>query len=301
MDRLQERFRLLAYRIKCKANNSIQDLYRTLTEKEYSRIVNQKEIRVAGLRRTGNHAIICWMEEQQKSTSNVYHLNNLKVNENPYRYKYQNLSYYHPQHQWAIAQYKKQARGELLQRDCLIYSYEDYSLKQIFSAHFENKHDLYIGKTLQRYDVLIIRDPFNLLASRLKNNFLPVKSKQKSFIDLWIEYAKEYLGETNYLKHNKICVNYNLWVKNRDYRHKLAQKLNIEFTDAGIDKVLSHGGGSSFDGKSLDGKATTMDTSNRWKYFVDNPTYLGLIKNKKILNYSHKIFGFIPGTEILFK
>lgn len=139
MNRLEERLSLLAYRIKCKANNSIQDLSRLLTEKNHSRIVNQKEIRVAGLRRTGNHAVICWMEEQQKSTSNTYHLNNLKINENPYRCKYQNLSYYYPQHQWAIAQYKKQAQGEFIERDCLIYSYEDYSLPQIFSDRFEKK------------------------------------------------------------------------------------------------------------------------------------------------------------------
>ena len=241
------------------------------------------------------------MEQQQKSTSKTYHLNNLKVNENPYRCKYQNLIYYYPEHQWAIAQYKKQAEGKFIERDCLIYSYEDYSLKQIFSKRFEKKHDLYLGKTLKRYDLLIIRDPFNFLASRLKNNFLPVKSKRKSVIDLWIEYAREYLGETNYLKHHKICVNYNFWVKNRDYRHDLAQKLNIKFTDVGIDKVLSHGGGSSFDGKSLDGKATTMDITSRWKYFVNNPTYLKLINNKKLLYYSQKIFGYIPGTEILFQ
>ena len=300
MDKLQERFRLLAYRIKCKTNNSIEDFYRTLTENNHSKIINQKEIRIAGLRRTGNHAIICWMEEQQKPDNKVLHLNNLKVNENPYRYKYQNLSYYYPQHQWAIANYQKQSKGELLYRDCLIYSYEDYSLKRVFSDYFEKKHDLYIGKTGQRYDVLIIRDPFNLLASRLKNGFFSVKSKRKNIVDLWLEYAKEYLGETNYLKHNKICINYNLWVKNKDYRQELAQKLNINFTDAGIDKVLSFGGGSSFDGENLDGKATSMDTASRWKHFADDPTYLELIKNKQLLDYSQKIFGLIPGTEKFF-
>lgn len=109
------------------------------------------------------------------------------------------------------------------------------------------------------------------------------------------------MRETNYLKHNKTCVNYNLWVENQDYRHELAEKLNIEFTDAGIDKVLSHGGGSSFDGKNLDGKATSMNTSSRWQYFTDNPTYLKLINNQELLDYSYKIFGYIPGTEKLIK
>ena len=300
MNRIRERLQLLAYRFKCKAYNNIQDIIQILVKSNNSQIINQKEIRIAGLRRTGNHAIISWLEEQQKDRGIIYHLNNLKVNENPYRYKYQNLTYYHPQHQWAIEQYKKQAGGELVFRDCLIYSYEDYSLRQVFSNYFERKHDLYIGKTAQRYDLLILRDPFNLLASRLKNNFLNVKSRHQSFINLWIEYAQEYLGETNYLKHNKVCINYNLWKSDRDYRQELAQKLDIDFTDAGINKVLSHGGGSSFDGESLDGKATEMDTNNRWQHFIDNPIYLKLINNQKLLSYARQIFGYIPGTEKLF-
>lgn len=301
MTRIRERMHLLGYQVKCKAQNKLQDLYRTLIKRGEDRVINQKEIRIAGLKRTGNHAIICWLKEQQKAQGTTYHLNNVKVNENPYRYKYQNLTYYYPEHQWAIEQYQKQARGELVPRDCLIYSYEDYSLPKVFSSYFEGKHNLYIGKTANRYDLLILRDPFNLLASRLKNNYLSVKSRHQSFVDLWIEYAKEYLGETNYLKHHKVCVNYNLWKSDRDYRQELASKLNIDFTDAGINKVLSHGGGSSFDGKNLDGKATEMDTKNRWQYFIDDPIYRKLINNKELLSYSQQIFGQIPGIEQLLK
>ena len=299
MNRIRESLKFLAYRLKCQAYNNIQDFQQILVKSNNSQIINQKEIRIAGLRRTGNHAIISWLVEQQKEKGIIYYLNNVKVNENPYRCKYQNLVYYYPQHQWAIEQYKKQAEGEFILRDCLVYSYEDYSLKQVFSDRFERKHDLYLGKTAQRYDLLILRDPFNLLASRLKNNFLSVHSRQQSFIDFWIEYAKEYLGETNYLKHNKVCINYNLWKCDRDYRQELAQKLGIDFTDAGINKVLSHGGGSSFDGKNLDGNATAMDTNNRWQHFIKDPIYRQLINNKELLDYSQQIFGYIPGTEKL--
>ncbi len=299
MIQIQKRLHLLSHQIKCKASNDLQDLYRSFTSNN-SDIVNQKEIRLAGLRRTGNHAIVSWIQEQQKSMGSVLHLNNIKVNENPYRCKCQNLSYYFPEHKWSIEQYKLQGRGNLIPRDCLIYSYEDYPLEYIFSKRFERKHDLYLGKAKQRYDLLIIRDPFNLLASRLKNNFLPVKSKKHGFIDLWIDYAKEYLGETNYLKHQKVCVNYNLWTSDRDYRQNIAQKLKIDFSDAGIDKVHSCGGGSSFDGKNLDGKANQMDVGGRWKHFADDPVYLKMINNQELLDYSHQIFGLIPGTESLF-
>ena len=50
----------------------------------------------------------------------------------------------------------------------LIYSYEDFPLDQVASDKFEHNHDLYLGKSAIRYDLLIIRDPFNLFASRLK-------------------------------------------------------------------------------------------------------------------------------------
>ena len=104
----QKRLHLLAYQLKCKINGEIQDLQRTLKENQNSEIINQQDIRIAGLRRTGNHAIISWIQEQQKLQGSVLHLNNLKVDCNPYRHKCNNLVYYYPEHQWAIEQYKKQ-------------------------------------------------------------------------------------------------------------------------------------------------------------------------------------------------
>ncbi|MGK7951238.1 MAG: hypothetical protein AB4368_21255 [Xenococcaceae cyanobacterium] len=290
------------YKLKQKIENELEDIYRSVTQKNiWSKNINQKEIRIAGLRRTGNHAIISWIQAQEKLLNKgaVFHINNVVINENPYRYKYQNLCYHFPQHKWSIEQFKQQKSGNLTSKYCLIYSYEDYALAEIFSHKFEQKHDLYLGKTQDRYDLLIIRDPFNLLASRLKNNFLAVKSARSSFADLWLDYAKEYLGETNRLQHNKVCVNYNLWVNNKDYRQEIASKLNIEFTDVGIDTVHGCGGGSSFDGREFDGQANKMDVNNRWKHYLEDPTYRKLINNDRLLEYSYKIFGYIPGTEEL--
>ena len=290
------------YKVKQKINNELEDVYRSVKQRDiWSKVINQKEIRIAGLRRTGNHAIISWIQEQEKEQKqgSVFHINNVVTNENPYRYKYQNLCYYFPQYKWSIEQFKNQKKGNLTLKYCLIYSYEDYALEEIFSDQFERKHDLYLGKTQSRYDVLILRDPFNLLASRLKNNFLSVKSSHLNFVDLWINYAKEYLGETNYLRHNKVCINYNLWVGNKDYRQEIASKLRIKFTDVGIDKVHGCGGGSSFDGRELDGQAHKMDVNNRWKHYMENSVYCQLINNEQLLDYSHKIFGHIPGTEAL--
>lgn len=91
------------------------------------------------MRRTGNHAIVSWIQAQEKLLDKgvVFHINNIAVNENPYRYKYQNLCYYFPQYKWSIEQFEQQKSGNLTSKYCLIYSYEDYALSDIFSDKFE--------------------------------------------------------------------------------------------------------------------------------------------------------------------
>ncbi|MDY7004751.1 MAG: hypothetical protein SWX82_12545 [Cyanobacteriota bacterium] len=147
--------------------HNVEDFIRIITQQhKLSEIVNQKEIRVVGMKRTGNHAVINWVKNQHNGE--VGFINNVLANQNPYRYKYENLRDKFPEHKWAIENNRKQAQGNFIKRDCLIYSYEDFPLEQIASDKFERHHDLYLGKSATRYDLLIIRDPFNLFASRLK-------------------------------------------------------------------------------------------------------------------------------------
>lgn len=147
---------------------------------------------------------------------------------------------------------------------------------------------------------MILRDSFNLLATRLKKNpNESVRSLSENAVDMWISYAREYLGETNYLKHNKISINYNQWVIDPDYRKLISTKLGLAFSDRGINDVNSFGGGSSFDKQQFQGKATKMDVLNRWKYFSNNEHYLSLLQNDTLIEYFRNIFGHILGTESL--
>lgn len=276
--------------------HSIQDAMRIVQpNRKKTEVINIKEIRIIGLRRSGNHAIINWINKQEKGV--VWCLNNLPIHENPYRHRYEYPEESDPP--WQVKNIIAEARGNFTKKDCLIYSYEDYSLKEITSKRFENKHDLYLGKSLVRYDVLILRDPFNLIASRLKSDKILVKTPNTTMIDLWIEYAKEFLGETNYLHNNTICVNYNEWFSSPRYRKKIATALNFIFSDQGIDEVSDYGGGSSFDKKYLQGKAEQMKVLNRWQYFSNDMSYRKLLNNKELLKLSEQIFGNIPGTEHL--
>ncbi len=280
-------------------DHSAEDIYRFIFKNgsDFS-YINKKELRIIGLRRTGNHGIAGWIKAQENGK--VEHLNNLEVRCNPYRYKYEKIIDFYPKHtKWAIKHYQPLAQGNFVQIDCLICGYEDRNLASITDPIFERLHDVYLGKSNKRFDIIIIRDPFNLFASRLKSNMINVKSKNFTAIDLWIQYAREFLHETNYLNNNKICINYNRWFTDLVYRKELANQLELEFTDEGFSRVTGLGGGSSFDGQTMDRAASKMAVLDRWKNFVDNPDYRKIFQNQLLITYSKKIFGDIPGTEIL--
>ncbi|EDX84264.1 hypothetical protein S7335_1961 [Synechococcus sp. PCC 7335] len=280
-----------------------------------SPIVNDKEIRVVGLRRTGNHAIMNWIRKQQRGE--IFYINNALINVNPYRDVYEeqvriakkpDISGWRTDN---LEKWKKEALGDFSYKDCLVYSYEDQPMEKMCDPAFEKKHDIYFGKSRIRYDLILLRDPFNLFASRLRASrrknptagsidFMKVKSRHHTLPQLWIDYAKEYLNETNYLSNVKVPVNYNQWVNDSAYRRQLAETLGLEFTDSGVDDVMTNGGGSSFDGTNLQGKATEMSVLERWTHFSDDAEFKALIADKSLRDYCTEIFGTIPGTESLY-
>ena len=258
--------------------------------------INEKEIRVVGLRRSGNHGIITWIKRHYNN--DVWHLNNVSPQTNPYRHLYQH---------YPREKLKKEAKGIFSKKECLIYNYESYTLESITNSTVEKNHDLYLGKSQTKYDLLILRDPYNMFASirkgqiKKKKDFLYLNThpnNQKSIPELWLDYAKEFLGETNYLKQNRVMVNYNQWVSDQDYRRKISEKLGLEFCDAGFNVVKNYGGGSSFNGTEFESQASKMDVLNRWQGFIDDDKYRTMF-NQEIIEYSQKIFGHIKGTEDL--
>ena len=258
-------------------------------------IINQKEIRVVGLKRSGNHGIITWIRRHYNE--GVWHLNDVSPLKNPYRH----LCEHYPKE--AL---KQEAKGIFSKKECLIYNYENYTLESITNSIFEKKHNLYLGTSHTRYDLLILRDPYNTFASILKgqintNNFTYLHThpkNQKSIAELWLDYAKEFLGKTNYLKHNRVMVSYNQWVSDKDYRKNISQKLGLDFCDTGFNVVKNYGGGSSFHGTEFNNQASKMDVLNRWQEFIDDKEYKKMFSNE-IIEYSQKIFGHIEGTEDL--
>lgn len=297
-----------------KLGHAAEDLNRALSYDWKSQItINQVEIRVVGIRRSGNHAIINWICQQ--AGNDVVFINHVRPGDNPYRSQYESQLCSKRQskpddpHFRDIQWWRSEKEGSFSLKDYLMYSYEDQEIENVFKPSYERKHDMYVGRSKERVDLIVLRDPFNLFASRLKTkpredglNFsmLNVYSRRYTLPKLWISYAKECLNETSFATGRKVFVNYNRWFSDLSYRKEIAAQLSLDFTDKGYDYVSSSGRGSSFDGFSYLGRARQMDVLNRWRQISDNNVFLDLVRTDALLDYSQKIFGHLEGTQLLF-
>ncbi|MEL4897319.1 hypothetical protein [Crocosphaera sp. Alani8] len=277
--------------------------------------VNIKDISFFGLRRSGNHAIQNWIIRQNNSS--FVHLNDVKLysNKNPYKsfskatisginplvyhkniIKYKRYLRYlnNPKYEYKYGRNVLELDRERLRyyrtKSLIMHTYEHYSLSQVMGDWFENQRDKFLGKSKERFDILLLRDPFNLFASLIHRG--EELNNTNYIIEKWLEHAREYYGITNYLKY-RISINYNQWFINQDYRNKIAKSLNLAFTDAGINSVVNVGKGSSFDGTSYDGKASKMPVLYRYKDYLNHPVMLKVLSNEELMDFSHKIFGSI--------
>lgn len=241
------------------------------------------EIRIAGLQRNGNHAVINWIIRQ--SGPDVLFFNDVEP-ECPFDDPYLHSS-----------SSSKNTDGRY---DCVIYSYEDRLLDLICHKNYYPQKNIFNINAEKRIDVIILRNPFNAIASRMKHT--TVSSYRSAYISglnitqLWTTYAHEYLGHTRKLNNTKIVINYDLWCKSKDYRKKLASLLDLNFTDAGFNEIKTFGSGSSFDKINYNERANEMKTDQRWKYYSDNEEYKDLFKDKTLIKLTNEIFS--PDKEL---
>lgn len=250
-------------------------------------IVNQTEIRFSGLQRSGNHAVIGWIRGQHPDYG--CHLNHCPPGKNPYQYLYRH---------YKKADLAAAAQGHFKKQSLLIISYENQPLSAVSSQQFERFHDVYVGRSQEQYDAIVLRDPFNLLASQLKSNMCVFPTEGRSAIEwttadvirMWIAYAKEFVGETRILPYPKIPINFNQWHTSIDYRRALMQRLGMTFTDAGRDNVRNYGGGSSFDGQTMNRQGSRMDVLGRWHQFHSEEIFWQVFNDDELLHYTELIF-----------
>lgn len=163
-----------------------------------------------------------------------------------------------------------------------IISFEDMPLDQVAASI-----------PLPRQTILMLRDPFNTFASRLKR-VRENRAANRPILthinpQMWKQYAREFLAP-RYLPH-AVHLNFNRWYTSVDYRREIAEKLGWTFTDTGFGSsegwVFSRG--SSF----CDADPRNLDLLNRWQVYQNDEEWLSYFDDE-IRQLSEQIFNFVP-------
>jgi len=293
-------------------------------------VTNEIEIRVCGLMRSGNHAIIQWLQNQFRGKVTCF-LNNVD----------------HGDHDPFVANRARVLTGvstnidtetlRSLEKALLLYSYEDrQSLEEtgldfvssVFDPRFEARREQYLGSSRTKFDVFIVRDPFNCFASRLE--MLRERGPQGGTRDMnviasnWKIMARTAIDVLAADDPRRLVVSYNRWAVDATYRAELSKMLMGSFDDSSMRETPTFGGGSSFYLEPV--TATTFvrkwrllfdprtlrrlpefwmrvrgpkreDYSARWKMYRFDEEYRTLFQDKEIAELSERLFGKIPGTR----
>lgn len=298
---------------------------------------NKIELRVIGQMRSGNHAVIEWLKSLYAGQS-ICFLNNIQHGDcDPYTAN-AGIETSGLMQSGDVEDLRRQAK------DVLIYSYEDRGslkleglgfLESVLRPECDAQRAAYIGRSQRQFDVYIVRDPFNCLASRLellrKRGDLGGLDDIVAIKDNWKAIARK-VKSISAQSSSEVVINYNRWLVDQDYKQQLANTLMASSQGEVPDEISSYGGGSSFEvpnhapigfgefmAKSykllnpkrwlklrfyLDRIITTQQSVNqrfarRWQLFQNDEEYLRLVADQELLDLSEAIFSPIPGTRAL--
>lgn len=222
---------------------------------------SKRLIVIHGMKRSGNHALARWIQAQTRGPffNNVVPTTPIILGLGPARY---------PVTYGALDVVDRYISGHEEATGCAedtIVSVEDHRLDVLDHTSFP----------MPVLNLLIVRDPWNLFASRIKKAFSVHKPQyprsmgflMERVINIWKSHASEFLGRTNTLP-DATMVSFTRWFSDEAYRRRLAARLILDFDDAEYYAVSAIGGGSSFNGMAYDGRANEMDVLNRSIYLT---------------------------------
>lgn len=267
---------LQASRQRKKIDRLRNNLIRERKSRRYKNLKDKHEYRTWGIKRSGHHAILHWI---MSHFTNKSYINDILGNT-------------------AFKLYKNTPFPvKIQQSNNHFYNIEDGNFQNI-SDRFTRMQELGLcNLTDNLVDIIIIRDIFNLIASRIASAF----NMKIDIINLYKQYAKEFLRQTQFLK-DPVLINYNTWFISRKYRQSILDRLNIRYSDKSdeyIQKIAEEGKGSSFDQMKYNTKAQDMKVLDRWKYFKNNEKYINYFNDKELLDLTCQIFGEIEAYQYI--
>ena len=135
---------------------------------------NELEIRVFGLRRSGNHAIINWIAAHAPTKVHFFGcasndgftpIHTRKGRGDRYGTDIDNIFVKYPKLQKRPITETNKIRN--IHKEILMYSYENFDLNILKENEIPKNREQTVGKSKRKIDVLIIRDIFNWFASKI--------------------------------------------------------------------------------------------------------------------------------------
>ena len=265
-------------------------------------------LQVLGLQRSGNHAIVNWLESLYPAA--------LHLNEQPHGF-------------FEDAESVVSTRAALGRTPCVIVSFED----AVGVSKLQGEAFLGNVRRLDPEDfpghachvLHILRDPYNCWASRVKARESGKLSSSRRFEDFrrdWLDLARLAVRDP------ESVLLYHAWHGSRAYREAACARLGGAYAEHTLREVRGEGGGSSFDGYGrptwramlgklgyyrspafrrrflkapgsyvarlfatpVDGRSLRVDA--RWQHVLGHEGSRALFHDAEIRRLSDEIFGF---------
>jgi hypothetical protein len=270
------RRRLLRNRVTYTVEDAVLSVIRPMPAEP----VNEIDLKVLGMRRSGNHAVLTWiMRAAEAGFPKAEHvfLNNCKPAENEYRLQ---SDYRRPV--YSEEEYRRirvRRNRTYLPVGLLMRSFEDYDR----AAWREPEDQAFYGRCRTQFRAIILRDPLNLFASRLKAGYINSKSRL-SLIDLYLDHVACLDGDDD-----AFPIFYNRWLLSEEYRADLLDRLGLPAFDGHDSTAVSFGPGSSFQGRGAE--LRTEDLLRRWTNFAQDQWFdREILKNDALMRITEKYF-----------
>lgn len=247
------------------------------------------EIAVHALQRSGHHAVIEWLLailRRKHGLNNVLFIN--WINErsmqvDPFNYEGRDL-----------AATEAPTATKDTRRNVLIYNFEDAGTHMLYQSALYGPR--YVGDSGVRLNVIVLRDCYNMLASRYHratNHDRPFSNSHEAAVGMWLDQARMFLNSSGMPDGvtSPICISYNQWFSSDEYRRGVALAVaGCNSPEEPASAINHFGFGSSFDG--FEGDARSMDVLHRWKCLRYSTEYQRLVDNPAIARYNDELFGW---------
>jgi hypothetical protein len=247
-----------------------------------------KKYLIAGMQRTGHHAVSVWMLHQN---SGIREFSIQTISPWMFALESNNSLHILANNPFKTEEHSDKVKFDSIiqetEPDTVIITHEQEKLGQ--TSLEAAKHQWFWPPKM----TIVLREFKNWVASCVRmaeRDNKPVDEEiNEDAVKLYDNHITQHLEGKD--SDSIVFVLFDKWTKDKQYRKTICNKLGLTFTDVAINQLSIFGGGSSFDGMNYLKEASRMNVTNRYKTMEDNPFYKSIIHNHAdVLLKSNEVF-----------